>query len=95
MWLQLSQRPHSISVVKMSRGGRKLYGTEALALVLGYLRSSWDHYYRLLGSRLKYLKDLFYIDECSLHCDPNNSNTFNYLEGSIYEIRVHLVLYFQ
>ena len=67
MRLQWSQRPHSISVAKMLHGGRKLYGTEALSLVLGYLRSSWDHHYMLLGSRVKYLKDIFYIDECSGH----------------------------
>ena len=67
MWLQWSLRPHSSSVAKMSRGGCKLNGTEALALVLGYLRSSWDHYYRLSGSVLKYFKDLFHIDECDGH----------------------------
>ena len=81
MWLQWSQRPQTNSVAERSHGGRKLCGTEALALVLGYLMSTWDqHSNRLLGSGVKYLKDLFYIDECDL----NNSNTFNYLEGSPY-----------
>ena len=43
MWLQWPQRPQTSSVVERWRGGRKLCGTEALALALGYIRSSWDH----------------------------------------------------
>ena len=60
MWLQWSQRQQTSSVTKRWRGGRKLCGTGALALVLGYLRSSWDHYYRLSGSGVKYFEDLFF-----------------------------------
>ena len=41
------------SVAVKSRGGRKLCGTEALALVLGYFWSSLDHYYRFSGSGVK------------------------------------------
>ena len=67
MWLQWPQRPQTSSVAKRSRSGRKLCGTEAFALVLGYFWSSWDHFYRLSGSGVKYFKDLFYIDECGGH----------------------------
>ena len=58
MWLQWLQRPQTSSVTERLRGGRKLCGTEALALVLGYFLSSWDHCYRLSGSGVKYFKDL-------------------------------------
>ena len=54
MWFQWSQRPQTS-------------GTEALALVLGYLRSSWGHCYRLSGSGVEYFEYLFYIDECGGH----------------------------
>ena len=67
MWLQWSLRSQTSSVAERARGGHKLCGTEALALVLGYLWSSWDDYYRLSGSGAKYFKDLFYIDECGGH----------------------------
>ena len=67
LWLQRSQRPQTSSVAERSPGGRKLCGTEALALVLGCLWSSWDHFYRLSGSGVKYFKDIFYIDECGGH----------------------------
>ena len=67
MWLQWSQRPQTSSVAVRSRGGRNLYRIEALDLVLAYVWSSWDHYYRLSGSGVKYFKDLFYIDECGGH----------------------------
>ena len=50
------------SVTKRLRGGLKLCGTEALALVLGYSGQAW-----LSGSGVQYFKDLFYIDECSGH----------------------------
>ena len=65
MWLLWWQRQQTSSVAEKSRGGRKLCGTEALALVLGYLRSRGDHYYWLSG--VEYFKDLFYIDECGGH----------------------------
>ena len=67
MWLQWSQRPQTSSVAERSHGGHKLWETEALALVLGYLRSRWDHYYRLIGSGVKYFEYLFYKDECVGH----------------------------
>ena len=67
MWFQWSQRPQTSSVAERSRGARRLCGTEALALVLGYLRSSWGHCYRLSGSGVKYFEYLFYIDECGGH----------------------------
>ena len=67
MWLHWSLRPQTSSVAKRLRGGRKLCGTEALALVLGYLRSRWDHYYSLSGSGVKYFKNLSYKDECGGH----------------------------
>ena len=41
--------------------------SSVLALVLVYLRSSCDHYYRLSGSGVKYFEDLFYIDDCAGH----------------------------
>ena len=59
MWLEWSQKPQTSSVAERSRGDRKLRGTEALVLVLGYLRSNWDHYYRLSGTGVKYFEDLF------------------------------------
>ena len=93
MWLQWSQRPQTSSVAERSRGGRKLCGTEALALVLGYFWSSLDHYYRLSGSGVKYFKDLFlhrWVWRLSLYGGLNYSNTSNYLEGS--PIKVGFIL---
>ena len=56
MWLQ---RPQTNSVAKRSHCGCRLCETEALALVLSYLRSTWDHYYRLSWSGVNILKIFF------------------------------------
>ena len=90
MWLQWSQRLQTSSVAKRSRGGRKLRRTEALALVLGYFWSSWDHYYRLSGSGVKYFKDLFlhrWVRRPCLYCVVWTIRTRStILRGPLYKV---------